>query len=473
MKKLLLIDLGSIYYPAFHASGDEEVGKAFSITVETIAKMRRGYDLVAVCLDSPPYARRKALLPTYKAQRDAPTNVFVEQYRRTKERLEADGLLLLSCPGEESDDVIASAVKLAVADGLDVTVASADKDLLQLVDDANAVRVYSPMKDKFFARGDVIEAWHVPPEMLLDSLSLQGDSSDNVPGVTKVGPVTAAKLLMKFGTLEDVFANVDKITTPKLQEALFQGGPAARLAKQVIRLRDDCPIDWMKIYEERIPKAMSDVPEDADFDPISPAPEAPKSEPGQDAPPPAEVTQTVTTTALALVPVDFALELEPRTLDAAWKISGYLHNSRLYGKSFGTREAIFAVIIRGREMGITAATALDALSFFEGKVSVGAHILIDRAKNHPDCEYFQFEGGDDRYAEWTTKNRRNPKPTALRYTIEQAEAAGMLHVNPGKQPGNWHKRRAEMLRKTAGVQLARIEYPGALFNAYCQEELGE
>jgi 5'-3' exonuclease len=489
MRKLLLIDLGSIFYPAWHAGGDEEIGRAYQVTVESIAKMRRGYDHVAVCLDSPPYARRKALLPTYKAQRDAPTNVFLEQYRRTRERLELDGLLLLSCPGEESDDVIASAVKLAIADGLDVTVASADKDLLQLVDDAHGVRVYSPMKEKYFARGDVIEAWHVSPEMLLDSLSLQGDSSDNVPGVPKVGPVTAAKLLMKFGTLEDVFANVDKVTTPKLQEALFAGGPAVRLAKQVIRLRDDCPIEWKKIYEERVPMSLSDA-RDEEFDPISPPPppsdgdggpgiinadaRPPRSEPAADKPLP----QAAPVTALTVGSWDMALE--PRTGNDALILARKLFDSRLFS-GYGTPEAVFAVILRGRSIGLDATTSLAAFHVIEGRVTMHADLIEGLVLKSGKAESFQLVESTREVATYRAL-RKGGKTIEMSFTIEDAWRAGLVAkdkdgdggykgVSKSGKPSNWDKYRATMLRMRAKTQLARAVFPDVTLGFYTADEV--
>jgi hypothetical protein len=118
-------------------------------------------------------------------------------------------------------------------------------------------------------------------------------------------------------------------------------------------------------------------------------------------------------------------------------------------------------------MGLGALTSLDAFHNFEGKPLMHAHLIIARAKADPDCEYFQFLGGDHEHAEYETKVRSNPKPTRLRYTIEQAREAGLIRPN-----GNWAKRPDEMLRKTCAVQLARIEYPSAAMGLYCAEEMG-
>ena len=126
-----------------------------------------------------------------------------------------------------------------------------------------------------------------------------------------------------------------------------------------------------------------------------------------------------------------------------------------------------AVIIRGREMGLGALIALDSMHVIEGRPSPSAHLIIARAKAHPDCEYLQCLETTPTRSVWETKNRRNPKPTKLEYTIEQAAQAGLT-----SRGGNWKARPAEMLRKSCGVQLARLEYPDAALGLVCPEEMG-
>jgi 5'-3' exonuclease len=473
MKRLLLIDVSGLFWSSWHASADEEISSAFDRTVAKVTKLREGFDLVAVCCDSPPYFR-KEIHPEYKAQRDAPPPQAVEQFDRVKKRLHADGLLLWHARGYEADDLIAAAVDRAKADGLDVTIASSDKDLMQLVDDDAGVRVVSTMSGATYTKDQVIAKFGVPPDLVGDLLALMGDTSDNVPGVPGVGVKTAAKLLLEFGSFREVFENVDKVQQPKLQAALYENAEQARVARKLVTLRTDAPIEWKQLYEERKPTPLA-PPADYD-DPDMPDAEldsapAPAAEP----PPPPAPTSAIQATpqnyeaaqkpaALATVSVEW--ELEPRTLGAAYKLAKGLANSRLYSR-LPNAEAIWAIIIRGREMGMGALTALDNFHLVEGKPCPHAHLLIARAKAHPDCEYFQFLGGDDTYAEYETKNRRNPKPTRLKFTIEQAKKAGLV-----KDGSNWTKRPGEMLRKTAGVQLGRIEYPEATQGLYAIEEMG-
>lgn len=467
-KTIILIDLSAIYWAAWHASAHEELSSAFQRTVDKVHSLRSGHDFAAVCVDSPPYWR-KGLLPTYKAQRDAPEPQALEQLRKVKERLTADGVLLWSAQGFEADDVIATAVGLAMDHGLDVVIASSDKDLMQLVDDESGVRVQSLRDGTMFDSAAVEAKFGVPPWKMLDYLSLIGDASDNVPGVEKVGPKTAAQLLADFGSLDGVFANVDKVRQPKLQENLFRGGPAARLARQIIELRMDVPINFEDIYKPREVRPlvqdhdMSDgesVDEEADSEFES----GPSAAPAPTPPPPKDALAVPPQEESGLVPSGWSMALQPPSLRETFKLAKELCNSRLYSK-FSSPAAIFAVILRGREMGLPALTALDAFHVIEGKPSPAAHFLIERCKSHPDCEYFYFVGGDDTFAEYETKNRNNPGPTRLRYTIAQAERAGLVKPN-----SNWTKRPAEMLRKTCAVQLGRIEYPGATSGLYAAEE---
>jgi len=142
-----------------------------------------------------------------------------------------------------------------------------------------------------------------------------------------------------------------------------------------------------------------------------------------------------------------------------------MFNSRLYAK-FGNADAIFAVILRGREIGLGMTTALDGFHVIEGKPSPSADLIRSLAEDDPNCEYLMLVSADDTQATWETKHRRHPNPTRYTYTIEDARQAGLTS-------GNWVKRKREMLTKTAGSKLARIVYPRATMGLYSPEEMGE
>lgn len=497
MKEALLIDHGSVYWAAWHSSVNDEVSAAHDRCVEHVRKLAGDVRAVAICCDSPKSTRREQH-PEYKANRPEKDHASIDELRRTKETLRRDGFLLWEHEGYEADDVIASAVRAAPIDCA-ITIASADKDLLQLVGDANpdaegpaTVRVVSTKTGTVLGPEDVQKKLGVRPGLVRDWLALVGDKSDNVKGVPGIGDIKAAALLNAFGSIEATLRALQNNAThelfkPALSAALRDPKNLENLVKaqQLVTLVDTLPVAFAEIFEEREPQASGTV--DADFDepptpasepPPAPAPDAPTTQTamvqvpqGYDAPPQqSERVLARNTVALAEARQAAALlpyeqQLQPNDLTAAWKLSGALFESRLYHR-FGKREAIFAVIIRGREMGMTALTSLDMFHVVEGKPTMNAHMLISRAKAHPDCVYFRYVEGDDTYAIYETKNRLNPEPTRLKYTIEQAKRAGLI-----KSGSNWEKRPDEMLRKTAGVQLARIEYPEALGGLYAQEEL--
>ncbi len=496
-KRLILIDVANLFRAFWSSMGDLEVSEAMHRTVERVHALSAGYDLCAICCDWPPYRRAK-LHPEYKAHRSKPTEVMVEQYRRTKERLVADGYLVWQVEGYEADDLIASAVVQAKREGLEVTVASSDKDLLCLVDDDAKVSVLRLSTGQVYRRLEVIQEFGVAPEMMPDLLALMGDSSDNIPGVPKVGPKTAALLLKDFGNAENVFACAETIKGKVGENIRAHGIERLRLAMSLVKLETDVPIDWDAIYAERKAQPLTkeedmsaadddfendlagseevaerDIGEptgspdvvDRELDAIAARDSRPEPAPRQQralaiAPPPRQEAP------LLRAPVEYRQALEPMSIQQAFTLAKGLSRSRLYSR-FPNEDAILAVILRGREMGLGALTALDAFHHFQGKPMMHAYLIIAKAKEHPDCEYFQCTNASPTSATWETKNRRNPKPTTVTYTIKQAEQAGLL-----RSGGNWAARPEEMLVKTSGVILTRREYPSAALGLYCPEEMG-
>ena len=496
MKEVLLIDLGSVYWAAWHSSVNDEVSMAHDRCVEHVRKLAGDCKAVAVCCDSPKSIRREKH-PEYKAQRPEKDHASIEQLHRVKETLRKDGFLLWEHEGYEADDVIASAVNKTPS-GVDVLIASADKDLLQLVIDASGdanemgrVRVVSTSSGTVCDEAGVREKLGVGPGMVRDWLALVGDKSDNVAGVPGIGAVKAAALLNAFGSIEETLRRLQTNVThelfkPALSAALRDPENLKRLAvaQELVTLFDSLPVRFEEVFEERQVQPLKPVA-DADFAEVDEEPASAQPQAlAVTAPPPADpdaATGGLVAAPVAHTPIVMTYEqqLQPTSLKAAWTLAGHLHNSRLYSR-FQTQEAIFAIIIRGREMGLTALTALDQFHMIEGKPSPGAHLLIARAKQHPDCEYFRYIGGDDTYAEYETKSRQNDAPTRLKYTIEDARRAGLAPEKPRLRPegggekdkrNQWEKRPAEMLRKTCAVQLLRIEYPEALGGLYAQEEL--
>lgn len=482
MREIVLIDLGSVYWAAWHSSANDEVSAAHDRAVGKVRQLSSGSPFVAVCCDSPKSWRKK-LSPSYKAQRPEKDHASIEQLERTKATLRRDGFLLWEAEGFEADDVIATASVKASAAGDSCIIHSADKDLLQLVG-PKCIVIATTTGARMDA--DAVRAkWGVEPAQMVDALAIIGDKSDNIAGVPGVGSVGAAKLLARFGNIEtliDALAKTEQVATPAVDKALRASIETMRLAKSLITLSWDAPINYAELFEERQAQPltgeeehyMSIDNEEADADGV--LPDKPTTEIVQREPEPQQ-TQQIAPVKTAAMSRDSGLQ--PMSLGAALDFAKAIHNSRLYLK-FPNPEAIFAVIVRGREMGMGALTALDSFHVIEGKPAPLAHLIVARAKAHPDCEFFRFVGGDDTYAEYQTKNKNNPSPTTLKFTIDQARLSGLAPRNPrtekpqqGKDDrGNWEKRPAEMLRKTCAVQLARIEYPDAALGLYSAEELG-
>lgn len=498
--RILLVDLSHLFWSAYHATKDAGQNSAFEIALDKAHRLREGYRWVAFCCDSPPY-KRKEVFEGYKANRDPAPPVVHDQFDRLKQRLRQDGLLLWASPGYEADDVIATAVKRALAldEPVRVTIASNDKDLLQLVVDPQ-VHYVSTATGAWMLEAEVEAKFGVPPRLIGDWLALVGDKSDGIAGVPSVGPKTASLWLHKHGSLDAVLAAAPKEKVSAVQDAIVKHADQARLARRLVELDATAPIDFDQIFEERTPAPlvetnMADLDSTADIgeETQTPPPTAaepatfegellPPEKPAAGAPEKAKPKPAGGAPSTAIVPADlpFEMQLQPRSLAGAAALGKALFNSRLFPK-LPNEEAITAVILRGREMGITALTSCQVFHYFEGQLTMHAHLIKSRAEEHPDCEYFQFVGGDDTYAEYETKHRKHPKPTPLKYTIEHAKQAGLCpqvlrtsnpDPNDKDRRGNWEKRPAEMLRKTCAAQLARLVYPSAALGLYAIEELG-
>jgi 5'-3' exonuclease len=481
MASLLLIDLSGIFWACWHASANEELSAAYGKTLGNVAKLisDEKADHVAIACDFAPY-KRKELLPSYKANREAAPPLATEQLRKVEQRLRDDGLTVWSVPGYEADDVIATAVAEARKLALFVVVASSDKDLLQLVA-ADGVVVRAPQQ-RYSTPTEVEERWGIGPEHIGDMLALAGDKSDNIPGIEKCGPVTAAKWLKQYGSLDGVISHAAELG--RFADAVAQRADEIRLWRQVVELDARAPIDFQELFQIKEKKPLVTPDYNDGFEAggeIDPGPdkivvpasvELPKLEM-----PPTQAIEVARPQA-----IERAEGMQPRSLDAAWKFSNAVFNSRLYPR-FNTREQVFTVMVRGSEMGLGALTALDCFHMVEGRPTMHAHLIIARAMAHPDCEYFQCTETSAERATYVTKSKRNPQPTTLTYTIADAKAAGVCPQNPREKPalndkgrdsrGQWEKRPAEMLRKTAGVQLARVVYPAASIGLYATEELSD
>ena len=246
--ELFLIDGNSLAYRAFFAlpesiaTADGRPTNAIfgfaSMLVKIIAEHDPG--AVVVAWDAGMSGREKEY-KEYKAQRKPRPDLLREQWPHMMPLVEAFGYSNIRVEGYEADDVIASLTRQAGEQGIPVMVVSGDRDVYQLVEDG--IRVMTTSRGitdtRVYDRDGVIERYGVPPELVPDLIGLKGDTSDNIPGVPGIGDKTAAQLLQEFGSLEDVLANVDKISGAKRKQNLTEHADDARISKQLATAQYD------------------------------------------------------------------------------------------------------------------------------------------------------------------------------------------------------------------------------------------
>jgi len=242
MTKLTLIDGSSYLYRAFHAlpplnnAAGEPTGALFGVVNMLRATLNEKPDYAAFVVDAPGPTFRDELYPAYKANRPPMPDDLRAQVEPMMKIVEALGLPILRVAGVEADDVIGTLATRAAADGLDVEVSTGDKDFAQLV--RPGVTLVNTMTHSKLDRDGVVGKFGVPPERIVDYLALMGDSIDNIPGVPKCGPKTAAKWLTEYGSLDNVIANAGSVGG-KIGENLRAALPQLPLSRQLATIRTD------------------------------------------------------------------------------------------------------------------------------------------------------------------------------------------------------------------------------------------
>jgi 5'-3' exonuclease len=246
---VLLVDVSHLFWSAWHASANEEIGMAYPSTIDRLAAIQQlvPHQRMAVCLDWPPYWRL-AVCSEYKAQRARPSDNAVAQFRRVRDRLKSDGLTLLGAKGFEADDVIGTVVSVCKQAGLLVTIATGDKDLMQCV--CETVRIFDTKTDAIYGPEQVAAKYGVGPDKIRDLLTLTGDTSDNVPGIRGVGIKKAAWLINTFGGWQEAVAAAHEFSdaiTPKLGESL-RNHTDYELSWELVGLREDVPLPGLERF---------------------------------------------------------------------------------------------------------------------------------------------------------------------------------------------------------------------------------
>lgn len=243
---LVLVDGSSYLYRAFHAlpplttSTGQPVG-AIRGVISMLNKLAdsTGAERMVVVFDASGKTFRDDMYAEYKANREKMPDELREQIEPLHSIIRALGFPLLAVPGVEADDVIGTLAKQAEAAGEEVLISTGDKDLAQLVTDQ--VTLVNTMSDSTLTPIGVEEKFGVPPERMIDFLALTGDSVDNVPGIPKCGPKTAAKWLNAYGSLDGVVESAESIGG-KIGETFREHMHVLPLSKALVTIKTDCEL---------------------------------------------------------------------------------------------------------------------------------------------------------------------------------------------------------------------------------------
>lgn len=244
MKKLIIIDISNYIFRAFfairplHAPDGTPVNAVYgvlSMVHNLIQKYQPTHILVA--RDTKEGSFRKEIDPNYKANRSEPPDELIPQFALVDELVKCLRLPEIKMVNYEADDVIGSVAVQWKKEFDEILIASGDKDLMQFVD--GPVKMLDTMKEKTYSREDVKDKMGVYPEQIVDFLSLIGDTSDNIPGVSGIGPKGAQNLIEEFGSLENILANIPNIKNKRSQTALDAHQADAVLSKKLVQIVTD------------------------------------------------------------------------------------------------------------------------------------------------------------------------------------------------------------------------------------------
>lgn len=246
-KTLVLVDGSSYLFRAYHAlplltNSKGEYTNAILGVTNMLKKLVDTYPdaYFGVIFDAPGKTFRNDMYPEYKANRASMPEELREQIKPLHKLIKAMGLPLVMESGVEADDVIGTLAKQAEVAGLKVIISTGDKDIAQLVTDN--ISLINTMNNQYLDQSGVKEKFGVSAERIIDYLALMGDTSDNIPGVPKVGPKTAAKWLNQYGSLDELIARADEVKG-KVGESLREHLDAIPMSKELVTIKCDVPLN--------------------------------------------------------------------------------------------------------------------------------------------------------------------------------------------------------------------------------------
>ena len=253
-RKLVLVDGHSILNRAFYGMPDltnaagMHTGAVFgflNILFRILDEEKADYLTVAFDVHAPTF--RHEAYKEYKGTRRPMPEELREQVPLIKKVLRSMGIQIREQAGLEADDILGTLARRAETEGMEVTILSGDRDLLQIATDHICIRIPKTKQgqtviENYYA-ADVLENYKVTPKAFIDVKALMGDSSDNIPGVPKVGEKTATQLIVDYGSVDGVYEHLDEIKKPALRRNLAENEDLARLSLFLVTIRTDCDIE--------------------------------------------------------------------------------------------------------------------------------------------------------------------------------------------------------------------------------------
>lgn len=247
-KKIFLIDGSAFLYRAFHAirslntASGHPTNATFGFTRILLKLIKENApEYAAVFFDMKGPTFRHKMYDQYKANRPPMPDELVTQIPDIKEIIAAFNIPVIEKRGYEADDLVGTYSKLAQKKGFHVVMVTGDKDFIQLI--TPQCVLWDPMKETVKTKATIEDEMHIQPGQFVDVLGLAGDTSDNIPGVKGVGPKTAVKLVKEYGSIENLYQNIDQLSSKKkLHENLVAGKETVFLSRDLARIQSDIPV---------------------------------------------------------------------------------------------------------------------------------------------------------------------------------------------------------------------------------------
>ena len=260
-EKILLIDGHSILNRAFYGLPDltnsegKHTGAVYgflNILFRTIEEEKPQYLTVAFALKAPTF--RHKIYEAYKGTRKPMPEELREQVPLIKEMLSAMGVNIVTREGYEADDILGTLARRSEEKGMEVTILSGDRDLLQLATEKVLIRLPKTVRGKTtiedYHTQQVIEKYQVTPPQIIELKALMGDSSDNIPGIPGVGEKTATKIIAEYGTIENAHEHLEELKPNRARESMREHYDMAQLSKTLATINTDSPIEFS--YDEAV-----------------------------------------------------------------------------------------------------------------------------------------------------------------------------------------------------------------------------